>query len=178
MTTLNTTGQSVLGIIATLAWATGRAVHHSTNGYQAARRFHRDQIASGALRQDFFTFVNEAQSGLDLVVEDCDRFLNEWQSFSDDLRAILWIFLGPLLALLWGAACDLAMASARLLGRVWGYWMAQAARDLPAAFLTGRRWVAASVRKFAAALRANVRRWAGQGLEVCDRALQAAFCLA
>jgi hypothetical protein len=143
MTTLNITGQAILSIISTGFWAGGRAIHHGTNAYQATRRFHRAQIASGALRSDFFSFINEAQSGLDQVVEDCDNFLNAWQAASDDLRALLVCCLGPIAALLWGAACDVAMGMARTLGRAWGCWMGQARYDLPLALLSQVRWTAA-----------------------------------
>ena len=154
-TSLNTTGQAVLDITAAIAWATGKATHHGTTAYYAARRFHRDQIATGNLQKSFFAFLDDAQSSFDVVVDDCNRFLDEWQSFSDDLRGLLWIVLGPVLALSWGAVCDLSVIAARLFGRVWGYWMAQARYDLPVALLSSRRWVAVAVQKFAVAVWAN-----------------------
>ena len=172
MTTL--TPRTAQNTLATLFWAGGRAIHHGTNAYQGVRRLYKNEIASGTLRRDCFAAANAIQNGIDDALEAGDRILNEWQSFSDDLRAILWIFLGPLLALLWGAACDLAMASARLLGRVWGYWMAESQYDWPIALLTGWGWVAGTMR----ACRAEVRRWVRLGLEGCDRVLQTAFCLA
>ena len=177
MTTLNTTGQSVLDILSAIAWATGRTIHYSTSAYQGARRFYGNEIASGALRRDLFAAANAMQDGIDDALEAGDRFLNHWQAFSDDLRALIWIVLGPLLALLWGAAYDVAMGCARLLGRVWGYWMGQAVCDMPLALVAARRWVAAKVRSLVLKFWADVRAWGQQAVVVCDRALEAAFCL-
>lgn len=173
MTTLNTTGQSVLDLISTLAWATGRTVHHGTNVYQGARRLYRNEIASGALRRDLFAAANAYQDAIDDSQEAIALFLTAWQSFSDDLRGLIWIVLGPVLTLLWGAACDVAMGMARTLGRVWGFWMAHARLDVPVwVLMAGARWVQVIVvaRRF---LRAAARRMIG----VSDRAFQVAFAL-
>jgi hypothetical protein len=164
-----TTGRAVLDLISTGFWAGGRAIHHSTNAYQGARRFYRNEIASGALRADFFAAANRCQDLINDGQEACDRFLTAWQSISDDLRALLVCCLGPIAALLWGAAYDVAMGMARTLGRAWGCWMGQSRYDLPLAMLSQVQWFGAiaSARSYIFAV---VRALPA----MCDRA----FCLA
>ena len=173
MTTLTFTGRAVQDVLATVFWAGGQAIHHGTNAAHATRRIWRNEVASGALRDELLTTANNIQDGIDDALESADAFLNEWQMLSDSFRGLLCAVFVPVTLLLWGAACDVAMMAARTLGRAWGYWAAQGRYEVPLALFAGVACAASFIR----ALRADARRAATACVGGCDRFLQRAFCL-
>ena len=169
MTTLNHTGRAVQDVLSVAFWAAGQAAHYSVNGYHAGRRFYRGQIASGQLRRDVLALVDDAQRDLDLLIDECDRCLDEWQAFSDSLRGLL----GAVLLVVGMCAFELGLVVARAAGAVYRLYRASTSEDAQAVYLQQQ---AAACSGFVVALW-TLQRWGVAFVGGCDRVGEFAFCL-